>query len=71
MTNNDRYDFGGLFFAIAGPVVISGLIGFYTGIIPVHMCVSVVVALYLLLCVANATNRSYNANRYKAKGRRR
>lgn len=69
MNKNDRYDFGGLFFAIAGPMFISGLIGFYTGIVPVHMCIGMMVALYLLLCVTNSLNTSYNAKQRKRKGR--
>jgi len=70
MNDDDQYNFSGLFAAIAVPMVISGLIGFYTGIVPVHMCVAAVVALYLMLCVSNALNNSYNAKRHKRKEKR-
>jgi uncharacterized membrane protein YkvI len=71
MSDDDRYDFGGLFFAIAVPVVVSSLIGFYTGIVPVHMCLAAFGALYLVLCIANSLNTSYNEKRRKHGGRRR
>lgn len=68
---NDKYDFGGLFFIIAAPLLFSGIMGLYAGIVPISAFIALLVALYLLLCTSNSVNNSYNRRRSKARGARR
>lgn len=68
---SDKYDFGGLFFVIAAPLLFSGIVGLYAGFIPLSAFIALLVALYLLLCSSNAMSNSYNKRRHQAKGGRR
>jgi hypothetical protein len=52
-----------LFFTIAVPLLVSGLIGIFAGIIPWHIFVALLIALYVILCVANSMDDS--KRRYK------
>lgn len=64
---NDKYDFGGLFFVIAAPLVLSGILGLYAGIVPFWAFLALLGAMYLLLCASNSMSNSYSQRRQKSK----
>lgn len=54
MSTENEFPF---FFTIATPLFFSGLIGLFTGIIPWHIFIALLVALYVTLCVGNELER--------------
>lgn len=55
--SNEPYDFGKLYFTIAGPLFLSGILGLVNGVINWPFFIAMLVALFVILRVVNALDK--------------
>lgn len=67
--SNEPYDFGRLYFLIAAPLFLSGLLGLFNGALSLPFFIVLLVSLFIILRVVNVMSR-YDQATHSKRGRR-